>query len=634
MNSFTARELAAMHLPGMPSTVRNIQLRAASERWPFTERPRADGRSLERVYPVTALPITAQAALARTEAARHEVDFADAPEPLRARALERVRLVMAVRELVASGLDRSDAYQSVAHGTEHSARSVERWFQTVDDQPEADWPRLLLPRIRTNKGEALAECHPEAWAYFKSDCLRGSRPAFAACYRRMATVAEAKGWRPVPCLKTLVRRFRREVPRTAQVLFREGPDALERMYPAQERDRSALVSLQAVNADGHCFDVAVRWPDGETVRPILVGFQDLASGKILSWRVDRTESGDLVRLAFADLVEHHGIPDDAYLDNGRGFANKFFTGGTNFRFRFKVRPEDPVGLLKQLGVRDHWTTPYHGQSKPIERAWRDLCENVARHPAFEGAYLGSNPTRKPHNYGQRAVELAEFLSVLDAQIREHNARTGRRSRVCQGRSFDQVFEAGLEHAVIRRATEAQRRLLFLASETLHVGGEAGELRFLGNRFWAEPLCELKGERVVARFDPQDVRRGLHVYRLDGDYVCHAELIELAGFADTSAARDHNRKRRAFAKAQKAAAEAERTFEAAELARLHLEAQGVPQPKPARKAKVTRGAFGTSRGTELSEAPPRKREQQADDLDFFRRLRADADAALLRRTAGE
>uniref|UniRef100_UPI0039800C3B transposase domain-containing protein n=1 Tax=Salmonella sp. s54836 TaxID=3159673 RepID=UPI0039800C3B len=91
---------------------------------------------------------------------------------------------------------------------------------------------------------------------------------------------------------------------------------------------------------------------------------------------------------FRDVVERYGIPHHAWLDNGRGFASKLLTGGVANRYRFKVREEDPTGILVALGVQIHWATPYHGQAKPIERAFRDLCDRVAKHPAFAGAYTG------------------------------------------------------------------------------------------------------------------------------------------------------------------------------------------------------------------------------------------------------
>ena len=60
----------------------------------------------------------------------------------------------------------------------------------------------------------------------------------------------------------------------------------------------------------------------------MVAFQDLYSGKMVAWRVDRTENSNCVRLAFGDLVERHGIPEYCWLDNGRNFAAKWLTGGT------------------------------------------------------------------------------------------------------------------------------------------------------------------------------------------------------------------------------------------------------------------------------------------------------------------
>jgi len=74
------------------------------------------------------------------------------------------------------------------------------------------------------------------------------------------------------------------------------------MFPAQRRDRSALHAMEVVNCDGHKIDVTCVWPDGTKGRPVIWAFQDVYSGKTLSWRVDRTENTDSFRLAFADMV--------------------------------------------------------------------------------------------------------------------------------------------------------------------------------------------------------------------------------------------------------------------------------------------------------------------------------------------
>ncbi|WP_332460286.1 transposase domain-containing protein [Pseudophaeobacter flagellatus] len=84
------------------------------------------------------------------------------------------------------------------------------------------------------------------------------------------------------------------------------------------------------------------------------------------------------------------------------------------RFRFKVREEDPLGVLPLLGIQIHWATPAHGQAKPIERAFRDLASDVAKDPCFAGAYVGNRPDAKPENYGKRLVRYK--LVVADYKL--------------------------------------------------------------------------------------------------------------------------------------------------------------------------------------------------------------------------
>ena len=124
--------------------------------------------------------------------------------------------------------------------------------------------------------------------------------------------------------------------------------------------------LSKVNIDGHKWDVFVNWPGRDKpIRPIMVAIQDIYSRKILSWRLDESENTAVTRMVFADLFRDYGIPKVCILDNGRAFASKAMTGGAKTRYRFKIKPDDPIGLLPMLGVTPQFATPYHGQAKPI-----------------------------------------------------------------------------------------------------------------------------------------------------------------------------------------------------------------------------------------------------------------------------
>jgi len=375
-------------------------------------------------------------------------------------------------------------------------------------------------------------------------------------------------------------------------MARKGQEAHDRLFPAQERDRSMFHALEAVNADGHKFDLFVRWPDGEIVRPLLSAWQDVLSGKILSYRIDKSENSDAIRLSFGDLVEAYGIPSYAFLDNGRAFASKWLTGGSPTRYRFKVKEDEPFGILPTLGVKVHWCRPYHGQSKPIERAWRDFCEYVAKHPAFEGAYTGNNPTAKPENYGSKAIDLDVFLKILATEIAEHNAREGRTGGVTNGRSFDQVFAESYENSVIKKATKEQRRLWLLTAESVSVRKQDGTIHMQfekRNRYWCEELQEFAGKKIVVRFDPQKLHDEVYCYTLDGRYIAAAQCVEAQGFGDTEAAREQAKDLKRFRRATKAKLAADRSMSVREAAAMLPEIAGAdaPEAKVVHMAKAAR-----------------------------------------------
>jgi hypothetical protein len=387
-----------------------------------------------------------------------------------------------------------------------------------------------------------------------------------------------------------------------------------RTFPTQERDRTVFHALEAVNADGHKFDVFVKTPTDAICRPIMVAFQDVYSGKILAWRYGETESSDLIRLALADMVRKWGIPRHVLFDNGRGFASKLLTGGAENRYRFKVRPEDPLGIVVGLGCKVHWATPFHGQAKPIERAFKDLCEDGAKHPEFAGAYTGNSPTAKPDNYGSKAVPLDTFLAVVSEGIAEHNAREGRRSPTCAGRSFDATFEASYVSVPIRRATGEQRRLWLMAAEAVRVRSQDGTIHLFGNRYWSEFLLAHRGSQVVVRFDPQALAEPLHVYAADGRYLGGADCQEAAGFDSVEAAQTQARRWKQFLRATKQATEIQDRMSIDELARRLPKIEAAEPPEP----KLVRPLFA---GNAALRAEPNADRQQDDEARVLRALRA-------------
>jgi putative transposase len=599
---FTAAELAEMQLDGMPTTKRGINDLAEREGW---RAPNAQGRSWRQregrgggiEYHVRCLPTLARAcvvaclnALAATKPAEAPAGddawqwYERQPDSKKAKALARLATLGTVEDQVRTGTPRSVAMHLAAIHHQVALRTVWNWANLVAHLPREQWLPALCPRHAGGREDAA--CSPEAWDAIRADFLRPERPPFSDCYRRLAAVAAEQGW-DIPAERTLFRRIM-QIPEPQRVLLREGVDALRRTFPAQQRDRSVFHALEAVNADGHTLDVFVRWADGTVGRPNIVAFQDLYSGKILSWRLDRTLSWNTVRLAFGDVVETYGIPRACWLDNGREFAAKRITGGQPNRYRFKLREEEPEGLLTTLGVEVHWTTPYHGQAKPIERAFRDWATTIAKHPSFAGAYTGNSPTAKPSNYGAKAVPIDQLMAVLAAGVAEHNARPGRKSTTCAGRSFDATFDASYATAMIRRASPEQRRLWLLAAEAVSVRSQDGTIHFHGNRYWHEALLAHRGQKVIVRFDPDALAEPLHVYAADGRYLVAAECVEAVGFDSVDAARAQASNWKTYRRATREAAAAQSRMDLAEYARL-LPKADPPAPPAPRLVQLVRGS---------------------------------------------
>ena len=598
---WTAEEIAAAGLPDMPTTKRRINAMAERQSWradPVHAR-RRKGRGGGWEYHWTLFPLNARRKLLAEDAPVSETFDRGAAwaqfEQLtdRAKDIARKRLVILqeVETLERSGLGRDLAITEVARLREVSSRTIWNWLAMIDGIAGEDQLAYLAPRHRSAPRNTLrADCDPEFWSMLVSSYLRPAMPTFKACWRASVSWAKANG-RAYLTEKTARRKFEAEVPRVTQVFAREGVEGLERCFPPQIRDRSGLHALEAVNADCHKIDVFVEWPDGTINRPQIVAFQDIYSGKILSWRVDHDPNKVAVMAAFGELVETFGIPKICLFDNGREFANKWMTAGTKTRFRFKVKDDDPLGVLPLLGIKVAWARPGHGQAKPIERAFRDLASDVAKDVRFDGAYVGNSPMAKPADYGSRAIPAEVFLQVLEEGIREHNAREGRLSDTARGRSFDETFAESYRKAPIRKATEEQRRLWLMGQELRKLDRSNGQLRLHKNLYYADWMTEHAGEEIIARFDAEDLHAGVWLYAKAGEFLGFAKCREKVGFFDLVEAKAHHRRTAQIKRAEKRLLEVSRPMRPDEIgARLDALTDERPSPEDL-TAKVVAPEFG-------------------------------------------
>lgn len=578
-----------MALPGLPASKRKINQRAVSEGW--ADRVDADGQSMARKrvgarggaieYHVDVLPPAARAAIVGlgiadkadvheapdTDSARVWRHYERATEAGRAKARQRLNAVMAVEEYEARGMARSAALTMVAARFGVGESTLWEWLTLTDGVNPADRLAHLTP-LRAGGG-AKAEIDEGAWEAFISDWLRPEKPTVSSCYRRLKIrYADPRGI-ILPHERAFRRRIESDIPARIIALLRDGEEALRRTLPPLRRSVADYEAMEIVNIDGHKWDVRVEWPDGTRDRPMMVAIQDIVTRKVLAWSIGRSESVIETRLALYRLFATYGIPKVLFSDNGRAFASKALTGGSKSRFRGRIRPEDPIGLLNALNIDVRFTLPYRGQSKPIERAFRDFCSDIAKDPALSGAYTGNRPDAKPENYGARTIPIDEFRAIVEAGIAEHNARPGRDTERCRGvKSFDQVFAESYAVADISKASAVQLRMAMLAVDNRPTHRNNGSITLFGNRYWCDELAEIAGDKVTVRFDPDDLHAPIHVFALAGEFICTAPVFEDAGFMDVAAAQARAKLEKNLRKTTARQVEAERLLDADKLAGIY------------------------------------------------------------------
>lgn len=631
---FTPAELAGKQLPGLPSDAASISRVADRAGWrkadlEYPRNPQGvwrkrQGRGGGYEYRPDVLPIAARAKLVYQSAPKAKKPAAEAisdtiiaerwkwydslPEKKKAKAVEAATVLKAVRELEVAGTTRTTARIMIANQHGVSTRTLLLWSEKVAGLPAIHWLPFLAPK---HVGKALtdaAECHPEAWEAFCADYLRLEKPNFTDCYRRLEDLAQYRNWH-IPTQSSLRRKMKREVPAQVILYCREGEEALKRTYPALQRDPLMFNAMQAVNADTHTWDLRVRFPgDKKATRPHIIAFQDLRTRKIVAWRITRQECREVMLLAIYDMIDAYGVPEFCILDNSGTFTSKWIVGGLPNRNKWKYREDEPTGIMKMLGIEVHFTMPYSGQSKPIERAFRDFAQVIAKHPAFAGAWTGNTIENQPENYGEKEIPFDQFEEIVAREIARHNARPGRLTDACKARklSFDQAFEESYsaDTTFVRKATAEQKRLCLLGAEGVTVQ-KYGHIEFMDNKYWAEELLAVENTRVILRFDPEDLHAGAFVYRLDGSFYCEVECREKAGFLSTESGRAHNRERRAYFNAQKKWAEAVKANWTPERYAEAIAAQGGVEPVQLPEKKTVRmvanGGFDPPSNNAFSEA---------------------------------
>jgi len=232
--------------------------------------------------------------------------------------------------------------------------------------------------------------------------------------------------------------------------------------PRLQRDYTDVEAGDIYVMDHRTADVLVWNPAiKKASRPYITAIVDYKTASWLAWSVHFEASNVAhVQQVTADAIRKFGKPKEFYLDNGKDFRAKSFSGG-----RGNLDLEKTANsMLTALGIPPIWAIPYNSEAKIIEPAFKRLKRTFE--PALKG-YSGSLSYKRPDatkeleksGKEQDFVSLSAFSAMLDNAIKIENL-TVRKSGVIAGYRPIELLE---KRDVITRVSEDELAVLSMRS---------------------------------------------------------------------------------------------------------------------------------------------------------------------------
>ncbi|MDR2172651.1 MAG: Mu transposase C-terminal domain-containing protein [Burkholderiales bacterium] len=558
---YTARKLAEMKLPGMPTSKTNVLAMAERENWP---RQKRSGRGGGWEYPVSALPSEAQAEIKRR--ATKDVLAVAPTTALVVRTPESV----AAYEAGATGKQRliADARRGVIAAVEavmqrtgycrQRAATVLLDMAKLGELSEQIMRQLELARDNRGRGSqdgmpsvrtllrfitqaergSLIPVVPQKdlsipeWApLFMSFYQRPEKPSVAHAYERFVVAWQSGGENRITPSVCKVRRHLEKYGNVSREVGRMGARELKTIKPFKRRRFEQLLPCDIYSADGHTFDAEVQHPQhGRPFRPEITSVIDIATRRLVGWSVSLSESRLAVLDAFRRAVETSGIPAIFYVDNGTGYVNE-------------MMQDVATGFMARLSVEMTHSIPYNSQARGvIERAHKTIWVKAAKElPGYMGADMDRQARQLMHKISRQALKQREsgiaakmpllgwqaFVDFCEAKVQAYNDRphrtlprvniNGASRHMTPNEMWAQKVAVGFESHML---CEAERAILWRPQELRTV--QRCEINLYNNRYFSTALEEWHGAQLRVAYDLHDASC-VWVYDDYERFICCAEL---------------------------------------------------------------------------------------------------------------
>ena len=269
-----------------------------------------------------------------------------------------------------------------------------------------------------------------------------------------------------------------------------------------DRDPELLNVGDVLVADGHDLNFAIINPwTGKEQRMTLIVFYDMRSNFPCGWEIMPTENTVAISAALRRAILTLGkIPRVVYIDNGKAFKAKYFTG-------IDLEESGLSGLYAQLGIQTVFAWPYHGQSKTVERFFGSFAELERLCPTYTGTSIDKKPPRtkrgeRLHRKIYEKVTAGKCLTMEMAHraiagwLDEYAHRRQDRSKYLMGYAPIDLFEPGRGEGI------DQLTLTYLMWSKKDVMIRGSRISLNGKYYYHQDL-EWRRHKVEIRYDLQD-----------------------------------------------------------------------------------------------------------------------------------
>jgi len=437
-------------------------------------------------------------------------------------------------------------------GFEHRVNTVTlyRWLKWFSDgKVDKDTgelitgPLALASSYGRTRGQFTA-ISGELEKFIQSAWWKKNRPSKALVFEQLKMFCDENGF-TCPSIAA-VRRYISSLPANMNILYRYGPKAYkQRFEPVVERTLSSLSVNEIWVGDHRQHDVFLYTSQSrkQAKRVWMTAWWDLASAKLVGYCLSFQPSSRTIALALRNGILTHGMPDMVYMDNGKDYQSKQFSG--RIRRHGKIPMDsDTRGLLAILEIEQINALPYNARSKSIERWFKTWSERFDRRLP---GWCGRDNKERPEKL-QQELDAGELLLLVDFKQMVEEFRAELDGKVWgERKKTPATFYDGFKP---RMVDEKVLDLLLMEKKSLKVGTRGIEA--FPNLFYnSVGLMErvMVGQNVTVRYDPDNLDT-IVVWDKDGKLIGRVPQTMKGGQAGKVEDMEAYREVKKFRKAQK------------------------------------------------------------------------------------